>query len=65
MTRREGSTGLPIGRFHWRLFALIGAGMFFDGLDSYVAGGVLGSLTQTGWSTLALNAHFISATLSA
>jgi putative MFS transporter len=53
---------LPIGSFHWRLFALIGAGMFFDGLDSYIAGGVLGSLTQSGWSNLGLNAHFISAT---
>jgi putative MFS transporter len=53
---------LPIRRFHWRLFALIGAGMFFDGLDSYIAGGVLGALTQSGWSSLGLNAHFISAT---
>lgn len=53
---------LPIGSFHWRLFALIGAGMFFDGLDSYIAGGVLGALTQSGWSNLGLNAHFISAT---
>ena len=53
---------LPVGRFHWRLFTLIGAGMFVDGLDSYIGGGVLGALTKSGWSDLAHNAHFVSAT---
>ena len=53
---------LPIGTFHWRLFTLVGAGMFFDGLDSYIAAGVLGATTKSGFSTLAQNANFIAAT---
>ncbi len=53
---------IPVGAFHWRLFALVGAGMFFDGLDSYIAAGVLGATTRTGFSDLAHNAHFIAAT---
>ena len=38
---------LPICAFHYRIFWLVGAGMFFDGYDLYVAGGVLASLIQT------------------
>jgi putative MFS transporter len=53
---------LPIGSFHWKLFALIGAGMFFDGFDSYIASGVLGATTKSGFSDLPHNAHFIAAT---
>ncbi len=53
---------LPIGSFHWRLFTLVGAGMFFDGLDSYIAAGVLGATTKSGFSDLPHNAHFIAAT---
>ena len=53
---------LAISRFHWRVLALIAAGMFFDSFDLYLAGGVLGALVQSGESTLALNAMFISAT---
>lgn len=53
---------VPVGSFHWRLFTLVGAGMFFDGLDSYIAAGVLGAMTKSGYSDLAHNAHFISAT---
>jgi len=33
---------LPICAFHWRILALIGAGMFLDAFDIYLAGGVLG-----------------------
>ena len=29
---------LPISSFHYRIFWLIAAGMFFDGYDLYVAG---------------------------
>ena len=36
---------LPISPFHYRIFALVGAGMFFDGYDLYVAGGVLAFFT--------------------
>jgi putative MFS transporter len=53
---------LPIGNFHYRLLALIGAGLFLDGFELYLTAGVLGSLTKSGWSTMALNASFVSAT---
>lgn len=53
---------LPIGTFHRRILWLIGLGMFLDACDVYIAGGVLGSLVKSGWSDLALNASFLSAT---
>ncbi|MBN8892875.1 MAG: MFS transporter [Acetobacteraceae bacterium SCN 69-10] len=53
---------LPILPFHHRLLWLIGAGMFFDSFDIYLAGSVLGELVHNGWSSLPLNARFISAT---
>jgi putative MFS transporter len=53
---------LPIGPFHYRIFWLIGAGMFFDGYDLYVAGGVLAATIQSKFSTLAHNLQFISLT---
>ncbi len=55
---------LPIGAFHWRLLALIGAGMFFDSFDIYLTGSVLGVLARSGFSTLAQNAQFVSAGLT-
>ena len=36
--------------------------MFFDSFDIYLAGSVLGELVHSGWSTVPLNARFISAT---
>jgi MFS transporter, putative metabolite:H+ symporter len=53
---------LPIGPFHRRIMFLIGIGMFFDGFDIYLAGGVLGVTLKTGFSTLQQNAVFVSAT---
>src|SRR3974390_2026990 len=53
---------LPISSFHYRIFWLIGAGMFFDGYDLYVAGGVLASAIQTKFSSLPQNLQFISLT---
>jgi MFS transporter, putative metabolite:H+ symporter len=53
---------LPISSFHYRIFALVGAGMFFDGYDLYVAGGVLASAIATKFSTAAQNSQFISLT---
>ncbi|HWL21543.1 MAG TPA: MFS transporter, partial [Bradyrhizobium sp.] len=53
---------LPISPFHYRIFGLVGAGMFFDGYDLYVAGGVLASAIQTKFSTLPENLQFISLT---
>jgi putative MFS transporter len=55
---------LETGPFHRRLLTLVGAGMFLDGFDVYMAGGVLGSMVKSGESTLALNALFISATFA-
>src|SRR6201992_83464 len=53
---------LQVGSFHYRIVALVGLGLFRDGFDVYLAGGVLGSLCKSGWSTLELNAQFVSAT---
>ncbi len=53
---------LPISSFHYRIFWLIGAGMFFDGYDLYVAGPVLGTTLKTGFSTLPQNGWFLSLT---
>src|SRR5579872_7046693 len=53
---------LPISSWHYRIFWLIGAGMFFDGYDLYIAGPVLGTTVKTGFSTLAQNGWFLSLT---
>jgi MFS transporter, putative metabolite:H+ symporter len=53
---------LPISSFHYRIFWLVGAGMFFDGYDLYVAGGVLASAIQSKFSTASQNLTFISMT---
>ena len=53
---------LPISSFQYRIFWLVGAGMFFDGYDLYVAGGVLASVIQTRFSTLPQNLQFLSLT---
>jgi MFS transporter, putative metabolite:H+ symporter len=53
---------LPVSSFHYRIFGLVGAGMFFDGYDLYVAGGVLASTIQTKFSTLPQNLQFLSLT---
>lgn len=53
---------LPISRFHRRVIWLVGLGMFFDSFDNTLAGSVLASLLQSGYSTLQLNSMFLSAT---
>jgi len=53
---------LPISSFHYRIFWLVGAGMFFDGYDLYVGTAVLPALLQSKFSTLQLNAQFVSFT---
>ncbi|MFL6718030.1 MAG: MFS transporter [Burkholderiaceae bacterium] len=53
---------LPISPFHRRVMTLIGIGMFFDGFDIYIAATVLGATLHSGFSTLAQNAMFVSAT---
>ena len=49
---------LPISGFHRRIMLLIGAGMFFDGFDIYVAATVLGATLKSHFSTMAQNAQF-------
>ena len=51
---------LPISAFHFRIFWLIGAGMFFDGYDLYVGASVLGSTVAEKFATLAQVPQFIS-----
>ena len=53
---------LPISSFHYRIFWLVGAGMFFDGYDLYVAASVLASAVQTKFSTVPQNFQFVSLT---
>jgi MFS transporter, putative metabolite:H+ symporter len=53
---------LPFSAFHRRIILLIGTGMFLDACDIYMAPGVLGALVKSGWSDLATNATFLSAT---
>ncbi len=53
---------LPISSFHYRIFWLVGAGMFFDGYDLYVAGGVIASVLQTKFAAGPQVAQFISLT---
>jgi putative MFS transporter len=53
---------LPTSSFHRRILWLIGGGMFLDSFDIYLAGGVLGELTRSGWSSITLNAAFLSST---
>jgi putative MFS transporter len=55
---------LPMGPFQWRILTLVGLGMFFDGFDNQMAAGVLGALVKEGWSTIEMNAHYISITFA-
>ncbi|SAK61460.1 major facilitator transporter [Caballeronia glebae] len=55
---------MPLCGFHTRMLWLVGGGLFLDGFDVYLAGGVLGSLIKSGWSTLAMNAFFVTATFA-
>lgn len=55
---------LPPGRFHRKMLYLVGAGIFFDGFDIYLAAGVLGALVREGISDVDTNAWFLSATFA-
>ncbi|MFT4121978.1 MFS transporter [Bradyrhizobium sp.] len=55
---------LPTTNFHRRLFGLVAGGLFTDNFDIYVAGAVLGQLLAIGFSDLAQNATFVSATFA-
>ncbi len=55
---------LPICGFHWRIMFLIGAGLFLDAFEIYLGGSVVGALLKSGWSTLELNATFVTMTFA-
>lgn len=55
---------LPICGFHWRVLFLIGAGLFLDSFEIYLGGSVAGALLNLGWSTLELNATFVTMTFA-
>src|ERR1700676_1918866 len=55
---------LPISAFHYRVLGLIGAGMFLDAFEIYLAGGVLAVLVKSGWSDLTHYGWFISTTFA-
>lgn len=52
---------LPESSFHRRLAALIGAGLFFDAFDLYMASGIMVALAREGWGTMQANGQFVSA----
>ena len=54
---------LPLSPWHYRLIALIAAGMFIDAFEIYSGGAVLASMLGSGWSTLTMNATFVSVTM--
>jgi putative MFS transporter len=53
---------LPVSSFHYRIFWLVGAGMFFDGYDLYIAGGVIASVIQTKFALPPQIPQFVSLT---
>jgi putative MFS transporter len=53
---------LPISAFHYRVMWLIGVGMFFDGFDIYLAGGVAATLARTHFMAPGLVPYFFATT---
>ena len=53
---------LPMSRWHYKLIALVTAGVFVDLFELYSGGSILASLVQSGWSTMPINATFLSVT---
>jgi MFS transporter, putative metabolite:H+ symporter len=53
---------LPWSPFHTKLLALVSLGVFLDSFDTSLGATVPSELLNSGWSTLQLNAHFISVT---
>lgn len=55
---------VPIGRFHRRFIVLVCLGIFWDSFDNTLSASVLASLLPIKFSTLQLNAIFISVTFA-
>jgi MFS transporter, putative metabolite:H+ symporter len=54
---------LPMTKWHYALFWLLGLGLLIDGFDNYIGGIVLAQLEETGWTNNYLSAAFSSSTL--
>lgn len=55
---------LPISRWHYKIFWLIGLGLLIDGVDNYLGGIILAQLIKNGWSNNYLNGAFTSSTMA-
>jgi len=53
---------LPMSVWHYKLIALVTAGVFVDLFELYSGGSILAALVQEGWSTMSINATFLSVT---
>lgn len=55
---------LPMSKWHYKIFCLIGLGLLIDGIDNYIVGIVLAQLLKNGWSNNYLNAAFTSCSMT-
>jgi len=55
---------LPTSSWHYKVFWLIGLGLFVDGCDNYLGGIILADLVKSGWSDNWWNATFNSTTMA-
>jgi len=62
LTAGERLDRVPLCAFHWRVLALVAAGLFVDVYDQAMGGGIIAALLKTGWSDLRLNGVFLSST---
>ena len=54
---------LPVGGWHRKMVFLFSCCIFCDGLDTFVGGGIIAGLLESGWSTVELNGAFSSLTM--
>ncbi|MGU7775720.1 MFS transporter [Burkholderia sp. MR1-5-21] len=55
---------LPVGAFHFRIMAIIAAGLFVESSETFLAGSVLAALQKSGWSNFHLTSVFVSVTFA-
>ena len=53
---------LPISGWHYKVLALVAAGIMVDLFELYSGGSILAALVGNGWSSVALNARFLAVT---
>lgn len=54
---------LPVGGWHRKMVFIFSCCIFCDGLDTFVGGGIIAGLLESGWSTVELNGAFSSLTM--